>query len=346
MMILILCAILLSTSSAFATERFMQPVVVDNNFSVGDADIPFFSINGTTGATSIGNENSHGVDTILTVSGNSTSYIDPQNGHLSIRKSTDGSRIFDIDQTNNEVYIGNNLAIAGDATITGTATINGNIIVNTDKFIIDHETGQTTIAGDLHVDGTITTSGGIIISNANLDIQGNLTVSGTSSLDHLVIMQNQRTFGRNLLPDATTSTTQAMLHLSLPAEPYLGTVDITYMGEIYNNNTSQTIDLEVFSAKYLVSRMDITQTATVVRLGDGYCNNEGSIIIPETTGSIYASALDADYTHASLWTPDVNTVYINFIAPTSAHIHTINQTVLYEIQSGISTEPAQPIAIQ
>lgn len=90
-----------------------------------------------------------------------------------------------------QTLIYNIFAASGDSTfsqklnVNGQLNSNGGIVCNTDKFIIEKDTGNTTIAGDLAVNGNTTLTGqlnadGIVcnsmVSNNNTSINGTLTV--------------------------------------------------------------------------------------------------------------------------------------------------------------------------
>jgi hypothetical protein len=245
--------------------------------------------------------------------------------------------------------IGGMLGVTGAATVGGALGVTGNVAVNTNKFNVAAATGNTGIAGSLTVAGD-TTLTGILHANGGIDsddgrfvmtdtlgnttLPGKLDVTSSTSLDGIVVMQNDVVFGTKVLADASISTTRDLLQLTLPdVNNYIGIVDVTYVGDMTDNNGNVS-DLEIFTTKYLVSRMDKTLTATVARITDSYYNTAGGMSEPENTSSIYAKSLGCEYNHAKSWVPNTRTVIVRYLPPTQQNRKDINSTVLYEIRSG------------
>ncbi len=243
----------------------------------------------------------------------------------------------------------NSLAVVGNETVGGTLGVTGNIAVNTNKFNVTAASGNTNIAGTLTVAGD-TTVNGILHANGGMDIDGGqfliadtsgntaiagkLDVTGSTSLDGIVVLQDNLMFGTRTLTDISTSTTRDLLQITLPdINNYVGIVDVSYVGDMADN-TGAVSELEFFSTKYLISRMDKTLTATISRISESYYNTAGSMSEPTDTSSIYAKSLGCDYTHAKSWVPNSRTITLRYLSPTQKNRKDINATVLYEIRSG------------
>jgi hypothetical protein len=106
-----------------------------------------------------------------------------------------------------------------------------------------------------------------------------------------------------------------------------------YIGQPYKDANNQ--HLEIISMRYLISRMDMTKTATVSRISLEYFDESGPIDPPAVTGSAYASSLACAYD--STWTPGTSprTINIRYLPPTSAGWDDKNATVFYDIKSGL-----------
>lgn len=246
MILLLACALLLATSSAFASERINQPLIVEKNFKVGTNTNPVFSVNSTNGLTSISGENSEILDNVLTVSGSSTNYIDPTNGHLTLRSHTDGHKIFEV-SSGNTILASDQITLNGPTTINDDVDILGDFAINTDKFTVASDTGNTEIGGTLHVTGSISADGGIELASSDLTLGGSLDVSGTTSLDHIVVMHDSRIFGRKDLAvmhtneDETTdyvasASQQNILQIAIPDaanDMFSATIELAYHSTIY-----------------------------------------------------------------------------------------------------------------
>lgn len=268
--------------------------------------------------------------------------------------------------TSNEIIDGT-LGVTGATTMSQALDVAGDVTVNADKFKVRATTGNTSIAGTLTVAGSSTLAGnvgvggsvdvtgnvvvnGILHANGGIDldgekfvvadtsgnttIAGRLDVRGTTSFQDVLAVQNNVIFGTRVLADAVTSTTSDLLQITLPdINNYIGIVDVTYVGDMADNNDVVS-DLEIFSTRYLVSRMDKTLTATVARIAESYYNAVGGMGEPAATSSVYAKSLACEYTHAASWVPNARAVTLRYLPPTQKNRKTLNATVLYEIRSG------------
>jgi hypothetical protein len=319
-MLIVLFLFLMSLiSSVSADQRIRVPIVLDNIAAQDQTSgIRTFNVTASTGNTSIAGS--------LGVSG-----VANMNGGLNSIAATN---------------LSSTLTVSGAATIYDDFTVradNGNHL-----FTVAKNNGTTTIAGDtllssgadLTVTGTatfyggITAQGGITLNSANFSLGDSFSVTTTSSLNGVVALQNNVVFGTKILTDASVSTTRDLLQITLPnIDNYIGLVDVTYIGDMANTDGIVS-DLEIFSVKYLVSRMDKTQTATIARIAESYYNAAGGMSEPADTASLYAKSLGCDYNHAKSWVPNARTITLKYLPPTQRLRKDISATVLYEIRSG------------
>ncbi len=263
--------------------------------------------------------------------------------------------------------LGSALIVVGNETVGGTLGVVGDVAINRNKFNVSAASGNTTVAGTLgvagasiltgntslggtlnvagdatfngvlHANGGIDTDGGRFVIadvSGNTTINGKLDITGSTSLDGVVVLQDDVMFGTKILTDASTSTTRDLLQITLPdIDNYIGMVDVTYIGDMANSSGIVS-DLEIISAKYLISRMDKTLTATVARISESYYNITGGMSEPADTASIYAKSLGCDYSHAKSWVPNSRTIILRYLSPTQKLRKDINASVLYEIRSG------------
>lgn len=256
----------------------------------------------------------------LTVTGSTKLYGLNVHGHLDVTDSTTLQKTLTVD---GRVYANDGITITDDI-----RAANGN-------FIVD-------LAGDVTAAGALSAAGGKFVvdgsgntllgAGADLDVTGKISTYGT-----LRVGINDLSGTRDLLADISSTTTLTLVTINLPngKDNYTGFVDLTFIGDTSPNGTIVD-DTEIFTASYLISRLDNTKTATVVRLNDGYYNQSGGMGTPAVTGSKYAKTLSFTdlYTHASAWTPNSDTVSIQFLAPTQDGRHMLNGHVIYQIRSG------------
>ena len=185
---------------------------------------------------------------------------------------------------------------------------------------------------------TATTAAGLTgspsITVTDIDAGGVLDVTGSTSLDGIVVLQDDVMFGTRSISGTGQDQTKDLLEISLPTgiNSYIGTVDVIYIGNIVNAGEVLQ-DVEIFKTRYLISRMSFTNTATIKRLSDEYMNNGGGIATP-SNNAVYATSLDCET--GSTWTPDANTIRLRYRTPSSdpSGFKDKNVTILYEIRSG------------
>ena len=167
-----------------------------NKFIVAD-NTGNTSIAGTlsvTGNTSLSSVNTSGNDTVggnLTVSGNTSLSSLSTSGNLTVTGITalNGGLTMDTDRFIVADNTGNT-SIAGTLFVTGATVLNGGLTMDTDRFTVADNTGNTSIAGTLSVTGNTSLSS--ITASNNASISGSLSVTGATVLNGGLTMDTDR----------------------------------------------------------------------------------------------------------------------------------------------------------
>ena len=172
-------------------------------------------------------------------------------------------------------------------------------------------------------------------------INGLLDVTGTTSLEGIVTLQNDLIYGTTVRLESHSNTTYDLLEIYIPPtiDSYIGTVSITYIGQIFNGITQE--NLELFKSEYLIVRFSngIDDYPIIMKTEDKYLNKTGGLNTPAAPSQYTISINpnnDPAYTEGSAnpWTPNTNTIKLRCLAPSRANYLDRNVTIRYEINSG------------
>ena len=251
------------------------------------------------------------------------------------------------------VYLGRSLAVTGPIGATGGIT--GNVTGNADTATTAGTAGGLTGTPSISIEN-LTSSGSLTVQDAeaatifnvaadsgDTSISGLLDVTGTTSLDGKVVLQDDLMFGtRSIQTSTTAGTINDMLEIVLPTDQdfFIGIVDVTFIGDIYFLNTREVgdnNDTEIITASYAISRFDSTLTATITLIDTNYYNKNGAMATP-SSNTKYATMLQCET--GSTWTPNADTIRLRYKSPDLANWYSGYVTVLYEIRSGGVPYPA------
>jgi hypothetical protein len=143
-----------------------------------------------------------------------------------------------------KAYVGTDLNVGGSTTLTGLLNANSGIAVDTNKFTVQDETGNTFIAGALEVDGTSQLDGAV-------DINNSLTVDGSN-----ISLDSTGAFNLNLDTNSGSATTLSIQssnsgagagNISVTADSTTITSDVTIDGNLNVSGTINTVNVETIS---------------------------------------------------------------------------------------------------